>query len=129
MRIRRTSGAAAATAALALGAAAAVPLAPASAAADPTLDWQHLWDGGSQQGDTGVKALADAAGNVVVAAEVTDGAGNGNLLIRKFARANGDTLWSHVVHGDTDNRMDVGDMVWDHTGKLLIGGTRLGCFG
>jgi hypothetical protein len=97
--------------------------------ASPTLEWQHLYDGGSQQADLGVKALADAAGNLVVAGEVTDAAGNGNVLIRKLARASGDSLWSHSVPGTVDNPMAVGGMTWDGAGDLLIGVTRLGCYG
>ena len=113
-------------AALVVGAGLAVP---APAAANPSLEWHELYDGGSQQSDTGLKALTDPAGNLVVAGEVTDAASNGNLLVRKLARGTGALIWSHSVVGTSDNRMAMGDMVWDGAGDLLIGGTRLGCYG
>ena len=101
----------------------------AVAEANPTLEWQHIHDGGSQQSDMGVAVLTDPAGNVVIAGEIVSAAGSGDLLIRKLARATGDTLWSRTVTGSADNPLAVGGMVWDGAGDLLIGGTRLGCFG
>lgn len=95
----------------------------------PTLDWQHVHDGGSGLADVGVLALADPAGNLVVAGEVSDAANNGNLLIRKIDRDTGGEIWSRSVVGTPDNRLALGGIVWDHHGHLLIGGTRLGCFG
>jgi len=100
-----------------------------SAGASPTLGWQYLYDGGSLQADTGLRVLTDAAGNPVVAGEVTDAAGNGNLMIVKLARATGDTLWSRSVLGTAENPKAIGDMTWDGAGDLLIGGARLGCYG
>jgi len=100
---------------------------PADAAPDPA--WTHAYDGGSRQADTGVAALVDADGNPVVAGEITDVAGNGNLLVRKLDRATGDVLWSREVEGTADNRLALAAMVWDGFGHLLIGGTRLGCYG
>ena len=101
----------------------------AIAAADPSLEWHHLYDGGSLQADTGLEALSDPAGNVVIAGEITDPAGNGNLLIRKLERETGDVLWSRSVPGTPENHLALGGLVWDHAGDLLIGGTRLGCYG
>jgi hypothetical protein len=110
---------------------AAAPLVflPAPSSADPSLEWEHLYDGGSRQADTGLAALSDPEGNPVIAGEVTDAAGNGNLLIRKLERASGDEIWTRSVLGTADNRLALGGMVWDGHGELLIGGTRLGCYG
>ena len=54
---------------------------------------------------------------------------NANLLLTKLSRATGETIWSHSVLGTPDKGIVLGGMVWDHAGHLLIGGTRLGCFG
>ncbi len=97
--------------------------------ANPTLEWQRLHDGGSRQGDIGVAALSDSAGNLIVAGEIFDHSSNGDLLIRKLARETGDTLWSRSVAGTPDNPVALGEMEWDGAGDLLIGGTRLGCYG
>ena len=101
----------------------------AFAAPDPSLEWHHLHDGGSRQADAGLAALSDVAGNPVIAGEVSDIDGNGNLLFRKLARETGEVLWSRSVPGTPENRLALGGMVWDGAGDLLIGGTRLGCFG
>jgi outer membrane protein assembly factor BamB len=100
-----------------------------TAFAAPGLEWQHAYDGGSRQADTGVTALTDPAGNPVIAGEITDVAGNGNLLIRKLDRNTGAPIWSREILGTADNRLAVSGMVWDGFGHLLIGGTRLGCYG
>jgi len=113
-------------AALAL-ACAAVP-GPSAAVAPPT-GWELIVDGGAFEADAGVRALTDAEGNVVLAATVTDRFHNGNLLLTKLSRLTGETIWSHSVLGSPDKGIVPGGMVWDHAGHLLIGGTRLGCFG
>jgi hypothetical protein len=100
----------------------------AARAADPVAEWQEIYDGGSGLADQGAAALCDAAGNVIVAGESNDGNG-ADLMVRKLARATGDTLWTVRVAAVDDNDMQVGGMVWDHFGNVLIGGTRLGCFG
>jgi hypothetical protein len=102
-------------------------IAPALAA--PGLDWHHVYDGGSSQFDTAVCVLTDPAGNPVLGGEITDAAGNGNLLIRKLERSTGAPLWSREIVGTADNRLSLSAMVWDGFGHLLIGGTRLGCYG
>lgn len=102
---------------------------PSPAAADPVLEWQSLYDGGGLALDVGIKALTDESGNLVIAGESVDAAGGADLLIRKFDRLTGDTLWSERFPSFDGNDMAVGGMVWDHQGHLLIGGTRLGCFG
>jgi hypothetical protein len=99
------------------------------AAASPETGWELVMDGGAFEADRGVTALTDAAGNVVLAAEVTDRFHNGNLLVTKLSRETGDTIWSRSILGSPDKGVVVGGMVWDHAGHLLIGGTRLGCFG
>ena len=107
----------------------AMALGAAPAGAEPAFGWQYLYDGGSQQADTGVKILVDAADNPVIAAHVTDVAGNGNLLIRKLAREGGGEIWTRSIPGTGENPKVIGDMTWDGAGHLLIGGTRLGCYG
>lgn len=103
--------------------------AAAPAGALPSTGWELVTDGGAFEADAGVTALTDAEGNVVLAAEVTDRFHNGNLLVTKLDRATGDTVWSRSILGTPDKGVVVGGMVWDHAGHLLIGGTRLGCFG
>ena len=112
-----------------LAAAALVGALPAAALPAPSTGWELVTDGGAFEADAGVKALTDASGNVVLAAEVTDRFHNGNLLVTKLDRGTGNTIWSHSVLGTPDKGVVVGGMVWDHAGHLLIGGTRLGCFG
>ena len=107
----------------------ALALGATPAGASPTLDWHVLLDGGSRQTDVGVKALTDTAGNLVVAGHVIDVAGNGNLVILALTRATGDSLWSRTIPGTPDNPKVIGDMTWDGAGDLLIGGSRLGCYG
>jgi hypothetical protein len=103
-------------------------LSPARAEGDPVAEWQEIYDGGSGLVDVASAALCDASGNVIIAGESNDGNG-ADLLVRKLARATGDTLWTMRVAAVDDNDMQVGGMVWDGFGNVLIGGTRLGCFG
>lgn len=98
-------------------------------AADPISEWHDLYDGGTGQSDAGRVALTDSAGNLIIAGESTDGIIGVDMLIRKLERATGDTIWTHRVSAPDNNDMQVGGMVWDGFGNLLIGGTRLGCFG
>ena len=100
-----------------------------AAAADPVLEWQSLYDGGGLVLDVGVAAVTDAAGNLVIAGESVDAVGGADFMIRKLSRATGDTLWTVRLTSFDGTDMAVGGMVWDHNGHLLIGGTRLGCFG
>jgi len=110
-------------------AAVSVGVGTAFATPDPSLEWHHLHDGGSQLADTGIAVLSDPSGNPVIAGEITDAEGNGNLLVRKLDRETGDPLWSRSVLGTPENTLALGGMVWDGFGNLLIGGTRLGCYG
>ena len=112
-----------------LGVAAVLVVIAAPAAADPTFEWQHMYDGGAQAGDVGIAVVADDAGHVVVAGQSTDGVDGVDWMIRKLDRATGDTLWTRRVPAVDGNDMAVGGMVWDGAGNLLIGGTREGCYG
>lgn len=103
--------------------------AAAVAAEEPVLEWQSVYDGGGSVLDVGITALTDDAGNLVVAGESVDAPGGADMVIRKLERATGDTLWTRRFAAIDSNDMAVGGMVWDHAGHLLIGGTRLGCFG
>ncbi|MFH1278462.1 MAG: hypothetical protein ABIK65_08800 [Candidatus Eisenbacteria bacterium] len=100
-----------------------------AAAAEPALEWQSLYDGGGLVLDMGVAAVTDPAGNLVIAGESVDALGGVDMIIHKLDRSTGDTLWTRRVPSLDGNDMAVGGMVWDHAGHLLIGGTRLGCFG
>ncbi len=99
------------------------------ATATPSLEWHQVYDGGLQQGDVSTVALADADGNLVVGGMSVGLAGTVDMLIRKLDRDTGGTIWSHRQAAVDENDMDVSGMVWDGSGDLLIGGTRLGCFG
>ncbi len=99
------------------------------AAADPVSEWQDLYDGGASLSDGGTAALTDTAGNLIVAGESRDGVGGADMLIRKLHRVTGDTLWTKRIAADDGNDMQIGGMVWDSFGNVLVGGTRLGCFG
>ncbi len=99
------------------------------AGADPVFQWQDLHDGGALQNVAGTAALADAAGNAVIAGTSTDSEAGIDLLVRKLDRETGDTLWTRRVPAGDGNDMALGNMVWDGAGDLLIGGTRLGCVG
>lgn len=98
-------------------------------AADPVLEWEDLVDGGGKQDDIATAALADTAGNLIIAGTSVDGDAGADILVRKLARATGDTIWTRRVPAVDGNDMDVGGMAWDGYGDLLIGGTRLGCYG
>jgi len=100
-----------------------------AAAENPVFEWDYVHDGGGQQYDCGIKTVTDMAGNLVIAGESTDLPGGVDLLIMKLDRQSGDTLWTVRYAAADDNDMAVGGMVWDGFGDLLIGGTRLGCFG
>ncbi len=100
-----------------------------SAFGTPILEWDDLYDGGIQQADAGVVALTDASGDLYIAGESTDGVDGLDFLIRRLDRGTGAAVWTRRVAADDGNDMEVGGMVWDGSGNLLVGGTRLGCFG
>ena len=97
--------------------------------AAPSLEWHELYDGGMQQVDDATAALTDTAGNLIVAGSSVGMPGSVDILVRKLDRATGAPIWTHRQLGTAENDMAVGGMVWDGDGNLLIGGTRLGCFG
>jgi hypothetical protein len=103
--------------------------APPIASAEPIPVWHDLFDGGIGQEDSGRAALTDADGNLVIAGETSDASPGLDLLVRKLDRLTGTEIWSRVVPSTDGNDLQVGGMVWDGSGNLLVGGTRLGCFG
>ena len=117
------AGAALATAALLVVAAAAPAL------GDPALEWQDLYDGGAQYIDTGSAALCDAAGNLVIGGESAVGEGGIDLLVRKPDRDTGATPWRPRYARFAGNDVGVAGPARAGAGDLLLGGTRLGCFG
>lgn len=117
------------TACLLIASALLILLLPVSGRGNPTFEWVDLYDGGIQQADVGAVALTDAAGDLYVAGESADGVGGLDFLIRRIDRDTHDTVWTRRVAADDGNDMEVGGMVWDGSGNLLLGGTRLGCFG
>ncbi|MGD8395529.1 MAG: hypothetical protein PVF43_08645 [Candidatus Eiseniibacteriota bacterium] len=101
----------------------------ARAAAAPELVWDDLYDGGAAQSDVAVAGAIDPAGDLLVAGESADGIGGVDLLVRRLDRSTGETLWSRRIAAVDDNDMAVAGVELDGAGDLLVGATRLGCFG
>ena len=97
--------------------------------AAPTVAWTDQHDGGATFVDDGFCLLMAPDGNLIVGGESTDTIAGSDMLIRKLDRDSGATIWSYRQAAVDENDMDVSGMVWDGAGNLLIGGTRLGCFG
>ena len=97
--------------------------------ADPSLEWNELYDGGGNHLDVGTAALCDPDGNLVVAGESADGIDGTDMLIRKLERGSSETLWSQRYSAFDGNDMALTDMIWDPSGDLLVAGYIRGCEG
>ena len=97
--------------------------------ADPSLEWNELYDGGGNHLDLGTAALCDPDGNLVVAGESADGIDGTDMLIRKLERGSSETLWSQRYSAFDGNDMALTDMIWDPSGDLLVAGYIRGCEG
>jgi hypothetical protein len=101
----------------------------ALAGAAPVFEWDDVYDGGVRQTDVGLLATTDPDGNLVIVGSSDDGLGGLDMMVRKLARETGDTLWTRRVSSGDENEMAPAGIVWDGHGDLLLGGTRLGCYG
>ena len=100
-----------------------------AAAAPPTVAWTERHDGGGLFNDDGWCALADAAGNVIVAGESADGVGGIDLCVRKLDRLDGHRLWQARYEGYDGKDVTVADITWATAGQLLVAGYIRGCVG
>ena len=103
--------------------------AAAAVAASPTVAWTDRHDGGGLFNDDGWCALADAAGNVIVAGESADGTGGIDLCLRKLDRHDGHGLWQARYAGYDGKDVTVADITWATAGQLLVAGYIRGCVG
>jgi hypothetical protein len=102
---------------------------PAIGLADPALEWAVTYDGGGAYDDLPTAALADADGSLVLGGRSYDGLGGCDMVIRKYARATGDTLWHTRVAAPDGSDMTVTAMAADAFGDILVAGHVLGCAG
>lgn len=95
--------------------------------AEPSLEWNDLYDGGGLFTDTGTAALTDGQGNLYVGGECRDEVAGSDMLVRKLLRDDKATDWTVRYSAYDGNDMALSDMTWDGSGNLLIGGHIRGC--
>jgi hypothetical protein len=106
-----------------------LPGATRVAAAEPTLAWSALHDGGALFNDDGWLVAVAPDGQPVVAGESTEVTGGADLLVRKLDRTDGHQVWSYRYEGYDGKDVAVTDMTWDSVGQLLVAGFIRGCVG
>jgi hypothetical protein len=114
---------------LRLALAAALAVWPALAGAAPALEWAATHDGGGLYVDEARLALADPAGNLVLAGTSHDGVDGLDMLALKLAKDTGATLWERRQPSFDGNDMAVSALSWDGLGDLLLVGYVVGCVG
>ena len=85
--------------------------------------WSQTYDGTAGLDDEGAAVKFDSAGNVVVIGQETNASGNTDIVVLKFAAANGTQLWKQTFRG-SDGTTDTGvDSVgsYDTVNRVLKG--------
>ncbi len=85
--------------------------------------WSKSYDGTAGLDDEGAAVKFDSAGNVVVIGQETNASGNTDIVVLKFAAANGTQLWKRAFKG-SDGTTDTGaDSVgsYDVVNRVLKG--------
>jgi hypothetical protein len=85
--------------------------------------WSKTYDGSAGLDDEGAAVKFDSAGNVVVIGQETNASGNTDIVVLKFAAADGTQLWQQTFRG-SDGTTDTGaDSVgsYDTVNRVLKG--------
>lgn len=97
--------------------------------AQPSMEWDDLFDGGALFTDLGTSAITDPQGNLVVAGESTDPAGGVDILVRKLDRSTAFPIWSAGYAAEDGNDVTPAEITWDGYGNVIVAGYIRGCVG
>jgi hypothetical protein len=97
-------------------------------AAEPTLEWRGLADGGARALDYGTAVTVDpSSGDLIVAGEIEDGVAGSDIWIRRLDRTSGGEVWGTTWGVPEGNDMACTGVVPDGRGDFLVGCYIRGC--
>ncbi len=99
------------------------------AAAETTLVWSDLLDGGGSATDNGRLAVFAPDGDLIVGGETTERLGGSAFFIRKVDHTDGGQIWSQRMPAPDGSDMFVTGLELDGDGDVIVGGYVGGCGG
>ncbi len=98
-------------------------------AAEPSLMFSDVYDGGLLQNDVGTAVVVDPDGNLLVGGESTDLDGASDLFVRKLSGVDHSELWSARWGDPGGNDMALMKLAISPRGDVFVGGYVRGCVG